>query len=682
MSSHDSLNSFQASRVLTGFKYVDQLLSEVESILFASNSKSPFPKYRNDLTPGQVKVVQDYIARIRAQMIQALKSLGITPPGPQFGATHSIRVTLEFADITFEDCRPDALRGYGEVPASVVPELNGVVNEMSSLVHKLSAYLAQGLGQDLQGRLDRLAHTGNEIELLKTLEQVINNQGLIEFRSALSIILDKLESKSFQIAVFGRVSSGKSSLLNHILGADVLPVGVNPITAIPTRIVYGATPKVKVSYLDGKGEETAIARLREFVSEQYNAGNSKHVTRITVEMPSERLRDGVVFVDTPGLGSLATAGAAETLAYLPQCDLGVVLVDAGSTLTEEDLSTVQRLYEAAIPALVILSKADLVVPEDRDRSLKYISGQVESQLGLKVSVQPVSIKDAHAELLDRWFLHEIQPLYAKHQELAQQSLRRKIGALRDSVEAALKVQLELSEKGAKKDRQRLRKAETQLRRAAGKFEEVNSFCLKGSDTVHNWGEVAISRAAAAVAGDWFKKDGKGAEIGELVHHSLTETASVGANQIFEKLQEFGRDLSRALTGAAGALEASDLPGENELASVVKEMPVFDPGTLDIALQRDFLAVLGRGLTERRVKKKLQAQIGPVVDAAFQGYGRMLELWIRKTIAELQRRFDSHADAYRAQLERLTNTKEAGVEETEAVRRDLAALSDTRVHEPV
>jgi GTP-binding protein EngB required for normal cell division len=680
--SDDSLNSFQASRVLSGFKYVDQLLSEVESILFAPNSKSPFPKYRNDLTPAQVKVVQDYIARIRSRMVQALKSMGIAPPGPQLGATHSIRVTLEFAEITFEDCRPDALRGYGEVPAAVVPELSGVVNEMSSLVQKLNAYLAQGLGQDLQGRLDRLVRTTNEIGLLKTLEQVINNQGLIEFRSALSIILDKLESQSFQIAVFGRVSSGKSSLLNHILGADVLPVGVNPITAIPTRIVHGAKPRVKISYLDGKNEEAEIARLREFVSEQYNPGNSRHVTRITVELPSERLRDGVVFVDTPGLGSLATSGAAETLAYLPQCDLGVVLVDAGSTLTQEDLSTVQRLYEAAIPALVILSKADLLVAEDRDRSLNYISGQVTLQLGLKVPIQPVSIKNDYTELLDRWFLHEIQPLYAKHQELAQQSLRRKIGALRDAVEAALKVQLELSEKGVKKDKQRLRTAETQLRRAAGKFEEVNSLCLNGSDTVHHWGGVAIARAATAVVSQWFSGEAKPAGVGELVHRSLTGTASFGVNQIFEKIREFARILSLALTGSANALGIKDLPPEEELTGVIKEMPVFDPGPLEIVLQRDFLAALGRGLTERRVKKKLTAQIGPAVDQAFQGYGRMLELWIRRTMAELQRRFDSHADAYRAQLERLTNSQETGVEETEAVRRALAALASSRTKERV
>jgi GTP-binding protein EngB required for normal cell division len=469
MGSHDSLNSSHKLHLLSSFKYVDELLSDIESVLASSTSKSPFPKYQGDLSPVQIKVVQDYVARIRAQMLQVLKSQGISPPGPRFGAAHSIRVNLEFAEVAFDECRPDALRGYGKVPESLIPELNGLVEEMRSLLRKLSTYLAQDIGQDLQARLQRLEHTSDEIELLKTLERIINERGLVEFRSALSIILDRLESNSFQIAVFGRVSSGKSSLLNHILETDVLPVGVNPITAVPTRIVHSPEPKLMVAYLDRKSEEIEIARLPEFVSEQFNPGNLKHVTRIVVELPSRRLQDGVVFVDTPGLGSLATAGAAETLAYLPQCDLGVVLVDAGSTLSQEDLSTLQSLYGAAIPALLILSKVDLLAPEDRDRSVRYISAQISSQLGLKLSIYPVSTKGGHARLLDEWFAHEIQPLCDRHQELAQQSLRRKIGALRDAVEAALKVRLEIAGKVPKEGKRHLRATETQLRKATGKF---------------------------------------------------------------------------------------------------------------------------------------------------------------------------------------------------------------------
>ena len=116
----------------------------------------------------------------------------------------------------------------------------------------------------------------------------------------------------------------------------------------------------------GRRNHLTIARLPEFVAEQFNPGNQKHVTKILVHLDSPRLRDGVIFVDTPGLGSLATRGAAETIAYLPRCDLGVVLIDAGSTLTPDDLQTIQILYEAAIPATVLLSKADILATPRQD----------------------------------------------------------------------------------------------------------------------------------------------------------------------------------------------------------------------------------------------------------------------------------------------------------------------------
>src|SRR5215831_4197344 len=150
----------------------------------------------------QAKVVQDYITRIRTQMVRVLRSQGISPPAPSLGAARSIRVNLEFADIAFDECRPVAMRGYGEVPEPSVPELNGLVQEMKGLLRQLSTCLAQDLVKDLQGRLLRLEGTRDEINLLKTLERIIDQHGLVEFRSPLSIILDKLEGNSFQIAVF------------------------------------------------------------------------------------------------------------------------------------------------------------------------------------------------------------------------------------------------------------------------------------------------------------------------------------------------------------------------------------------------------------------------------------------------------------------------------------------------
>jgi GTP-binding protein EngB required for normal cell division len=669
----DGLNSSQKRHLLTSCQYADKLLSEIEAVLSAASSKSPFPRFKGDIAPVQAKVVQDYVARLRAQMVRVLASQGIKPPVPEFGSVHSIRMTLTFVRIAFEECTPGRMRGYGEVPESKVQELDGVVGEMTAAAEKLNQYLAQGLGQDLQTRLERLEHTGDEIGLLKRLERVINQHGFVEFRSALSMILDRLESKAFEIALFGRVSSGKSSLLNYIVQSDVLPVGVNPITAVPTRLAYGPEPKLSVWFAHKSSEQVDIVRLPEFVTEELNPANSKHVTRITVELPSARLRDGVVLVDTPGLGSLATAGAVETLAYLPRCDLGVVLIDAGSTLTQDDLGTIQALYEAGVPASVLLSKADLLAPDDRVRASKYIAGHIQTQLGLNLPVHPVSVKPEHSSLLERWLEEEILPLYGRHRELAQESVRRKIGTLRESVETALKVRLERSDMAAGGENSSLREVDAQLRNAAGRFEAAREICWNITDEIRNFGEAGLPAAASQILERWRQNDHAGADVGSMVADILAQVAAEKARLVFGTLDARAQELAQALQTAAKALDLQDVPSEGELGSVLKEMPRMDLGTLRLDLRPNIWINVWKGQAKRRIESRLRAQIGHTVTEAFSSYGRMLEAWTRRMLAELQRRFDAHADGYRAHLDRITAQGGPTPLEKEAIQRDLDIL---------
>ena len=221
----------------------------------------------------------------------------------------------------------------------------------------------------------------------------------------------------------------------------MLPVGVTPVTAVPTRLVRGDAPSATVYFAEYGPRNVDPKELAEYASEERNRGNHKHVTGITVEIPSRRLREGVVLVDTPGIGSLAASGSAETFAYLPRCDLSVVLIDAGSTLNEEDLSLLRDLYEGGIPAQVLLSKADLLTAEDRQRVLQYIRDQLRQQLNLDVAIHPVSVVGEDAALLDRWFEKEIEPLWEQQRMLTEESLRRKIARLRESVMAVLQTLL-------------------------------------------------------------------------------------------------------------------------------------------------------------------------------------------------------------------------------------------------
>ncbi len=563
MASEDAagkLNSSHKLHLLSSAQHADKLLGEVEAILSAAKSKSAFKKYKNSPSPVQVKVIEDYVARIRVQMVRVLEAQHITPPEPSFEAIHSIRVTLTFIRIAFQECTPDRMAGYGNVPESKIRELNGLVDEMVSAVDKLDSYLAQGLGQDLEARLQRLERKGADVGVLKALEQVINTRGFVEFRPTLSMILDRLETKSFEIALFGRVSSGKSSLLNHMIQSDILPVGVNPITAVPTRLLYGPAPRLKVWFADSSPEFSDVAKLAEFVSEQNNPGNYRHVARIVVELPSARLRDGVVFVDTPGLGSLATAGAAETLAYLPRCDLGVVLIDAGSTLTEDDLSTIRMLYDAGIPASVLLSKSDLLAPEDRMRSLAYITEQVHSRLGLTASVHPVSIQPSHAALLDAWLSDVIVPLFDRHQQLMEDSLCRKIGSLRETVETALKTRLERAPQASIN----VEELDGSLRNAVGRTAEVREVCQQITDGVRRGGDSALAHAAERVTESWASRSSAVPET--IIHEAIVQYAADSASVLYKTLRDLAHGLAKTLASTAQALGFNEVPSEDDLVS--------------------------------------------------------------------------------------------------------------------
>ena len=127
------------------------------------------------------------------------------------------------------------------------------------------------------------------------------------------------------------------------------------------------------------------------------------------------------------------------MAYLPRCDLGVVLVDAATTLNQEDLALLRALYGAGTPVMLLLSKADLLVPSDRERMAGYIREQIRRELELDLAVHPVSIVGADESLLTRWFDEDLEPLLEQHRALVDASLRRKTAHLGESVISTLET---------------------------------------------------------------------------------------------------------------------------------------------------------------------------------------------------------------------------------------------------
>ncbi len=664
-------NEPQVSRILAGVSYMDKLLLDVEGILTAPSSQA-FPKFSNPLTPAQVRTIRDYMRRFRYQVTNVLNSVEISLPPPQFDSAHTIRVNLQFIEVAIESLAPERLKGYGDPPPDLLHLLSGGLQEMKGIVRQLDSYLTQQPDADLSARLGRLASPGQTATLLIQLSDVIARHGFVEFRVPLSQLVEKIEAPAYEIAFFGHVSAGKSSLLNRIIGTDLLPTGVTPVTSVPTRIRNRSQSGLWVWSALGKPERYEIDRLPEFVTEQHNPRNEKRITRIVAELPLEALPPEIVLVDTPGLGSLALEGSAETLAYLPNCDLGVVLVDASSSLQPSDIAVLDALRSVSAASIVVLSKADVVAPQDLTQLLDYTQVQLHHQLRVPIDVAPLSSHADWQHLLNQWIDQQISPKIANSRTLAEASNARKAVALGTRVLHALEVISKPDKPAGQQDT--LRDAQTHLREAANLLENASTQCYQITGWFRNSSKSTLTAVAETAISTW-KTD---KSISVLNHDWIS-------NQVNLILQQESQNLARVLLDAAGQLSqalesAARVTGTDEkndaasLDRLVKDLPPIEFSQCSIELRKPAALMLSTALALSSVKSQLQSNCGESLTNFVNHCGRVLELWFSEVLSGINRDFNANADIYRAQIQRLTAAAQNKSSDEDITRADITALT--------
>jgi len=195
--------------------------------------------------------------------------------------------------------------------------------------------------------------------------------------------LDELQQRfqegRFHLAVLGQFKRGKSTLLNALVGEPVLPIAVIPLTAAPTFLQYGDPPRVVVTF-QGKSEpETFIGRstqersafLARYVTEEGNPKNRLGVQEVTVYLPADILANGVVLIDTPGIGSTYKHNTQATLDFLEQCDAALFLVSADPPITEVELEFLAEVRKKVPKLFYVLSKIDYLNEAERKQALAF-----------------------------------------------------------------------------------------------------------------------------------------------------------------------------------------------------------------------------------------------------------------------------------------------------------------------
>lgn len=644
------LNSSQKRHLLTTLTHVDKLLLEVEQIMAASQWRPAFPRYIPDIEPVRRGVIVDHLARLRRALREASGALGLDPGAPDISTLRAVHVNLVSASCALAESGSASLRGYGAVSDAAATTVDGVVGELDRLLAAIDTYVLQPGDRDLRARLDRLAETRSEVALLEELERVITRHGMVELRPLLASLVDRLEVNPFQIAVFGRVSSGKSSLLNHVLRRAVLPVGATPVTAVPVRVQHGVRERAVAQFADRPSRELPLEELATLATEAGNPGNQQHVTRLVIELPEPRLASGVAFIDTPGLGAITTAGAELALAFLPECDLGVVLVDTGGTISREDVAIARMLFEAGARCMVVLSKADLLDPAGRSRVLDYTTEALERECGFPVPVHLVSVSGELAALADTWFDGQIEPLCLDLRPVAALALRRKVTTLRDTVVATIRHRLEMAGSSQAGDREaRGRAAVDRLAEAGRSAADARAACeaivaeLGGGST-----EVLVA-AAATLASAARDQGLEPTEVGRALDTATAAFTSRIAQRAAARVALLREQLTLALGVAAAA---SHGPGDPDELPRVAGLPVWEPpaAARPIAVRLPLTAILGTAMLRALLARRLRAATEEAVRASLLEHARRLAAWCGETLTTLLRAFEAQADGYRVLLD--------------------------------
>lgn len=179
---------------------------------------------------------------------------------------------------------------------------------------------------------------------------------------ALKDTLEHLD-ELFLLVIAGEFNSGKSSFINALLGAPILPEGVTPTTDRITLLRYG----------DAVQDNLREAHLLER------------------SYPAEVLRQ-LAIVDTPGTNAVIRRHEELTRDFIPRSDLVLFTTSADRPFTESERAFLSLIKEWGKKIVLIINKIDILDEVDIEQVVRFVSDNARDLLGTTPEVFPVSAR--------------------------------------------------------------------------------------------------------------------------------------------------------------------------------------------------------------------------------------------------------------------------------------------------
>lgn len=255
----------------------------------------------------------------------------------------------------------------------------------------------------------------------------------------LTAALDELPEFRVTAPLVGGFSTGKSSLINAVIGEKLLSTDITPETAVPTEITNGSDTAVIVS--DGK--ET-IVPLSQFDSKQL-AAEYNSLVKIRTSNPFFAQIPSVKLVDMPGFDSGFEVHNRAIDEYMPRSLAYILTIAADEgTLRESIITFLNELKLYDVPVYVVITKSAKVESETLEALKSHIAETVRRFL--KVDDVKIAVTNAKGKNIDtegfKAFLLELQ---SRSEKLRDDYFGKKLTAACAEIEKYLNDRLNHSD---------------------------------------------------------------------------------------------------------------------------------------------------------------------------------------------------------------------------------------------
>ncbi len=243
--------------------------------------------------------------------------------------------------------------------------------------------------QDLAGLPANLMDGAEIYPLLRRIHALLDSHPALTTLGPEVARIQEIFDRPLLITVMGEFNSGKSTLVNALIGEKIAPMGITPTTATINILKYGEKRQARVIWRDDTEQLLGWSEVGAFL-DGLNDRQARAIRHVELMYPAEELLR-VNVVDTPGLNSLVDEHEQTAREILGRADAVIWLFSAQQAGKQTEQEALEVLAQHRLKTVGVLNKIDRLTPEDLDAVLAHLS---EGFAELVDAVIPVSARQA------------------------------------------------------------------------------------------------------------------------------------------------------------------------------------------------------------------------------------------------------------------------------------------------